>query len=269
MSRRQLVVLWVSIVLALASAAAFSTEYVTGRPADGLRLGLAILTVIFASLAFWAAENFTSDVKKIAGALVTATTIAFATTQFPQIPPGPDPPTCAHSAQNADDAMHGYHSVNPGDGAPGVDVTVCDVNVNNGDPIAGTYSLSGEVFGTVPAGKELSLLRVADSSTCDISGHPGTGDFFYVTQIDLKNGATAWSTRITLQSWEVTLRFNYYISVTPKDTKGIFDQSKASWQQKYARVDGWPGVENLAGAETLGTFNVQPPVQGKSACKAA
>jgi hypothetical protein len=268
MNTKQVAVLSVSTVFAFASAATFATEYVTGRPADGLRLGLASLTVIFVGTALWAADNFTSSVRKIGTFLVAAATLAGGTTAFPTIPQPSKTSTCAHSAQSSVDAQAGYQSVNPGEGAPGVDITVCDVNVNNGDPIAGTYSLSGEVFGTVPAGKELSLLSIADPSTCDISGHPGTGDFFYVTQIDLKNGATAWSTRITPQSWEVTLRFIYYISVTPQNTKGIFDQSKASWQQKYAHVNGWPGVGNLAGTETLATFNIQPPVQGKSACKA-
>ena len=42
MNTKQVAVLSVSTVFAVASVVAFSTEYVMGRPADGLRLGLAI-----------------------------------------------------------------------------------------------------------------------------------------------------------------------------------------------------------------------------------
>ena len=71
-------------------------------------------------------------------------------------------------------------------------LAICSVDVNNGQPIGRSISLSGTVLGTLPPNEHLAVVSYPDPSTCDTQGNPGNGYYYELAQIDPSDNQGNW-----------------------------------------------------------------------------
>ncbi|GAA2827612.1 hypothetical protein RMN57_18800 [Kitasatospora sp. CM 4170] len=218
-------------------------------------------------IALWGFFDFASSPKVIGGGIAGIVAISVGVSSLTPFPPKVRDLSCGHSHTNPADRQRGYVAVLPGENAAQSRITVCDVNVNDGAPIRNSYSLQETLFGTLPADAEVSLIRQPDAGTCTTDGHFGTGGYYYSKVIDFGKGANSWTLNVEVPDWQKTLKYTYFIAVTPIDTKRTFDDQQIAWQNENGKREGWPGMRQIPG-HILGSFYVQPATPEK-ACKAA
>lgn len=68
-------------------------------------------------------------------------------------------------------------------GSSAYSLKFCAVDVNDGQPIGRSYSLSGRVIGPLPPNVSLAIVSEPDPATCDLAGNPGNGDFYFQEEI--------------------------------------------------------------------------------------
>ncbi|MEU8238278.1 hypothetical protein AB0C07_08540 [Actinoplanes missouriensis] len=95
-------------------------------------------------------------------------------------------------------------------------LTFCPVNLNDGRPVKGRYTLSGAVVGAAPNDKEVALIMQPDPSTCDTKGNPGADGYFLMRRLTFINGLAAWQADGRLPYPESSsIRRNFYYIVAP------------------------------------------------------
>ncbi len=95
----------------------------------------------------------------------------------------------------------------------------CAVDVNNGQPIIDRLHVSGIIRGRVPHGDVIVLISWQDPSTCSVDGTPGTGQYFYQTQIDPtpSNGYWQFTTADPGQGNQTIRRYIYFALAPPSE----------------------------------------------------
>jgi hypothetical protein len=68
-------------------------------------------------------------------------------------------------------------------GSSAYSLKFCAVDVNDGQPIGLSYSLSGKVTGTLPPNISLAVVSEPDPATCDLEGNSGNGVFYFQEEI--------------------------------------------------------------------------------------
>jgi hypothetical protein len=69
-------------------------------------------------------------------------------------------------------------------GSSAFSLKFCAVDVNDGQPIGLSYTLSGKVVGSLPSNVSLAIVSEPDPATCDLAGNPGNGDFYFQEEIN-------------------------------------------------------------------------------------
>jgi hypothetical protein len=93
----------------------------------------------------------------------------------------------------------------------------CSVDVNDGQPIGLSYTLSGKVIGTPPSNISLAIVSEPDPATCDLTGNPGNGDFYFQEEINPAVNDGIWQLgEPASYPGSQTIRHNIYFVVGPE-----------------------------------------------------
>jgi hypothetical protein len=110
-----------------------------------------------------------------------------------------------------------------------VSLQICPVDVNNGQTLTATgWTLSGVVEGSVPAGRELIVVSHPDPATCDTTGLPGNGYYYYQTTIDptANNGSWQLTTGGSYAGSQTIRRIIYFLLVSPAQKKALMTNQR-------------------------------------------
>jgi len=102
-------------------------------------------------------------------------------------------------------------------GSSAYSLKFCAVDVNEGQPIGRSYTLSGRVVGTLPPNISLAIVSEPDPGTCDLAGNPGNGDFYFQEEINPAVNDGIWQLgEPTSYPGSQTIRHNVYFVVGPE-----------------------------------------------------
>ncbi|MBQ1046642.1 MULTISPECIES: hypothetical protein [unclassified Micromonospora] len=140
----------------------------------------------------------------------------------------------------------------------------CPTRINNGDvPIAGPFTLEGQVIGPVEERRKLFLMVQAARNTCTTEGKPPAPGRFLLNQpVDFETGGGEWEYFDDLGGFpqSVTLGRTFQFATGSKDVvQGLYDRREEWRQEGITRLP--PGITILA------TFKIAPgKVKGALPC---
>jgi hypothetical protein len=151
------------------------------------------------------------------------------------------------------------------------ELTFCPALLNNGKPLTGPFTATGQIIGPADLYRNLIIVNKADADTCDAYGNKPAPGYFYARGMTITT-AGRWTFRDGLGYDEaVTIARTYELIGAPEASINAIKNDPIIWAKTHGGNDGdYPGMKSLpADAHTVATFR-QPPgrYHGKgSPCK--